>query len=151
MPFPAGSCQAAPAVGNPRLHQPWLDAQPSAQAGGQVLVVDVIEVLLRGADQVPGLSGVTQRSVVETSQVASMVEKHDGVQVDRERVQAGTDNFVGRRHVLGQAWVGNGRMGMGLALALLHGGTFAAAVALVWWRDHAAVSWPHRRQTAVTA
>jgi lipopolysaccharide export system permease protein len=40
---------------------------------------------------------------------------------------------------LSQAWVGGGRVSMGTALLLLHGLTFAAAMALIWWRDHAAV------------
>jgi lipopolysaccharide export system permease protein len=34
---------------------------------------------------------------------------------------------------------------MGAALALLHGSAFSAALALLWWRDHAAVfSWRRR-------
>ena len=40
---------------------------------------------------------------------------------------------------LTQAWVGNGRMGLGTALAAVHGGAFALALLLLWWRDHAAV------------
>lgn len=40
---------------------------------------------------------------------------------------------------LGQAWVANGRIGMGVALVGLHGSAFALALALLWWRDHAAV------------
>ena len=40
---------------------------------------------------------------------------------------------------LSQAWVSNGRLSLGAALALLHGGAFALALALLWWRDHAAV------------
>jgi lipopolysaccharide export system permease protein len=40
---------------------------------------------------------------------------------------------------LSQAWVAGGRMSMGVALLLLHGGAFGAAVGLLWWRDHAAV------------
>jgi lipopolysaccharide export system permease protein len=40
---------------------------------------------------------------------------------------------------LSQAWVGGGRLGLGAALALLHGGAFVLALALLWWRDHAAV------------
>jgi lipopolysaccharide export system permease protein len=49
-------------------------------------------------------------------------------------------NLVG----LSQAWVASGRLGMLPALALLHGGAFVLAVALLWWRDHAAVLrlWP---------
>jgi lipopolysaccharide export system permease protein len=41
---------------------------------------------------------------------------------------------------LSQAWVAGGRMGMGSALLVLHGGAFAAALSLLWWRDHAAVT-----------
>jgi lipopolysaccharide export system permease protein len=44
-----------------------------------------------------------------------------------------------------QAWVSSGRLGMGAALALLHGSAFAAALALLWWRDHAAVFSLRRR------
>ncbi|CAD5373747.1 LPS export ABC transporter permease LptF [Rubrivivax sp. A210] len=40
---------------------------------------------------------------------------------------------------LSQAWVGSGRLGMGLALSGVHGAAFALALALLWWRDHAAV------------
>ncbi|HLL19131.1 MAG TPA: LPS export ABC transporter permease LptF [Rubrivivax sp.] len=46
---------------------------------------------------------------------------------------------------LSQAWVGSGRLSMGTALVALHVPAFAAAMALLWWRDHAAVtrrSWP---------
>jgi lipopolysaccharide export system permease protein len=52
-------------------------------------------------------------------------------------------NLVG----LSQAWVASGRLGMATALAALHGSAFALAVALLWWRDHAAVVawWPRRR------
>ena len=51
---------------------------------------------------------------------------------------------------LSQAWVGNGRVGLGTALAGLHGGAFMLALALLWWRDHAAVLhlWPRRRLRA---
>lgn len=46
---------------------------------------------------------------------------------------------------LTQAWVASGRLSMGAALLALHGSAFAAALALLWWRDHATVfSW--RRQ-----
>jgi lipopolysaccharide export system permease protein len=44
-------------------------------------------------------------------------------------------NFIN----LSQAWVGTGRLGMGTALVALHGGAFLLALALIWWRDHAAV------------
>jgi lipopolysaccharide export system permease protein len=36
---------------------------------------------------------------------------------------------------LTQAWVAGGKIGMGLALLLAHGGAFVMAVALLWWRD----------------
>jgi lipopolysaccharide export system permease protein len=41
---------------------------------------------------------------------------------------------------LSQAWVGSERIGMGPALLLLHGGAFGLALALIWWRDHAATA-----------
>jgi lipopolysaccharide export system permease protein len=44
-------------------------------------------------------------------------------------------NFVN----LGQAWVASGRMSMGTALLSVHGTAFGLALALLWWRDHAAV------------
>jgi lipopolysaccharide export system permease protein len=40
---------------------------------------------------------------------------------------------------LTQAWVASGRTSMGVALVGLHGTVFLAALALLWWRDHAAV------------
>jgi len=40
---------------------------------------------------------------------------------------------------LTQAWVGSGRFSMGASLLVLHGGVFVLALALLWWRDHAAV------------
>ena len=51
---------------------------------------------------------------------------------------------------LSQAWVGAGRIGMGPVLLLLHGGVALLALALIWWRDHAAVThlWPRRSRTA---
>jgi len=53
---------------------------------------------------------------------------------------------------LSQAWVGSGRVGLGAALAGLHGGAFVLALALLWWREHAAVAqlWPaaERRRAA---
>ena len=47
---------------------------------------------------------------------------------------------------LSQAWVGGGRVELGPALAVLHGGAFVLALATLWWRDHAAVVhwWPRR-------
>jgi len=44
-------------------------------------------------------------------------------------------NFIN----LSKAWVEGGRFGMGTALIGLHGGAFALALALLWWRDHASV------------
>ena len=38
-----------------------------------------------------------------------------------------------------QSWVSNGRFGMTGTLLALHGGVFLLALALLWWRDHAAV------------
>ncbi len=54
-------------------------------------------------------------------------------------------NFIN----LSQAWVSGGRFTMGGALVGLHGGAFALALALLWWRDHATVlRWRPRRATA---
>ena len=51
---------------------------------------------------------------------------------------------------LSQSWVATGRLAMPLALVLLHGGVFLLGLALMWWRDHAAVfRWP--RPPAVAA
>lgn len=50
---------------------------------------------------------------------------------------------------LSQAWVSTGKLSMGAALVSIHGGTFVLAMALLWWRDHAAVArWPGRRLRA---
>jgi lipopolysaccharide export system permease protein len=51
---------------------------------------------------------------------------------------------------LTQAWVGGGRLGLGVALVGLHGGMFLLSLALLWWRDHAAVvrQWPRRAAAA---
>jgi lipopolysaccharide export system permease protein len=38
---------------------------------------------------------------------------------------------------LTQAWVAANRLSLGAALFGLHGGAFAIALALIWWRDHA--------------
>lgn len=51
---------------------------------------------------------------------------------------------------LSQAWVTAGRVGMGAALLGLHGGAFVLAVALMWWREHAAV-WRLRASPAGAA
>jgi lipopolysaccharide export system permease protein len=50
---------------------------------------------------------------------------------------------------LSQAWVASGRVAMGPMLLGLHGSAFAVAVALLWWRDHAAaLAWrPRQRRT----
>ena len=40
---------------------------------------------------------------------------------------------------LSQAWVASGRVTLPVALIGLHGTVFAAALALLWWRDHASV------------
>ena len=36
---------------------------------------------------------------------------------------------------LSQAWVANGKLGMGAALLLAHGGAFGIALLLLWWRE----------------
>lgn len=46
---------------------------------------------------------------------------------------------------LSQSWVASGRVSMGLALLGMHGTVFALALALLWWRDHAAVTILGRR------
>lgn len=50
---------------------------------------------------------------------------------------------------LTQAWVAGGQLPVGAAMVGLHGGVFAAAVALIKWREHATTwcLWP-RRQSA---
>ena len=40
---------------------------------------------------------------------------------------------------LSQAWIASGRYAMGPAMLALHGGVFVLGLALIWWRDHAAV------------
>lgn len=37
---------------------------------------------------------------------------------------------------LSQSWVGSGRVGLGVALAALHGTAFAIGVAMIWWREN---------------
>ena len=51
---------------------------------------------------------------------------------------------------LSQAWVGSGRFSLGATMVGLHGGAFVLGLALLWWRDHAAVVrwWPARRAPA---
>jgi lipopolysaccharide export system permease protein len=54
---------------------------------------------------------------------------------------------------LSQTWVAGGRFRMGPVLLLLHGSAFVVALALLWWRDHAAVVqwWPRGRRPARAA
>ena len=49
---------------------------------------------------------------------------------------------------LSQAWVSGGRLGLGAVLVLTHGGAFALAMALLWWRDHAQVFGQRFRRAA---
>ncbi|MBL8326337.1 MAG: LPS export ABC transporter permease LptF [Rubrivivax sp.] len=54
---------------------------------------------------------------------------------------------------LSQAWVATERVSLAGALLSVHGGAFALALGLLWWRDHAAVMqmpW-HRRRTGQAA
>jgi lipopolysaccharide export system permease protein len=37
---------------------------------------------------------------------------------------------------LSQAWVASGKLSMGSALAVIHGGALAMGLLLLWWRDH---------------
>jgi len=49
---------------------------------------------------------------------------------------------------LSQAWLSSGKMALAPAMALVHGGAFALALSLIWWRDHGAVWQPFwRRRT----
>jgi lipopolysaccharide export system permease protein len=53
---------------------------------------------------------------------------------------------------LSQAWVSGGRLSVGAALLAIHGSAFALALAMLWWRDHAAVvAWPGRRAKPLAA
>jgi lipopolysaccharide export system permease protein len=40
---------------------------------------------------------------------------------------------------LTQSWVANGRFSLAQAFLVLHGAVFLVALAMLWWRDHAAV------------
>jgi lipopolysaccharide export system permease protein len=50
---------------------------------------------------------------------------------------------------LTQSWVANGRFGLAQAFLVLHGSVLLVALALLWWRDHAAVL--HFRRSAARA
>lgn len=52
---------------------------------------------------------------------------------------------------LSQAWVAAGKLGLGSALALFHGGAFVLALALLWWREQGARRFGWRRRTAAVA
>jgi lipopolysaccharide export system permease protein len=43
---------------------------------------------------------------------------------------------------LSQAWVGNGRLNIVVALVGLHGAAFVLGLGLIWWREHATVIHP---------
>ena len=50
---------------------------------------------------------------------------------------------------LSQVWVASGRLSLIGTLLALHGGAFALAMALLWWRDHGTVlRWPRRALAA---
>ena len=51
---------------------------------------------------------------------------------------------------LSTAWVAGGKLGLGAALLLLHGGVLVLSLVLLWWRDHAQVVrlWPRRMVAA---
>jgi lipopolysaccharide export system permease protein len=51
---------------------------------------------------------------------------------------------------LSQAWIASGKAAMGPVMLGLHGGMLLLALALIWWRDHAAVLawWPRQRAAA---
>jgi lipopolysaccharide export system permease protein len=52
---------------------------------------------------------------------------------------------------LSQAWVAAGKLDMGSALALFHGGAFLLAMAMLWWRENGNARAPWRWRGAVTA
>jgi lipopolysaccharide export system permease protein len=51
-------------------------------------------------------------------------------------------NFIN----LSQAWVGSGRVSLGAALAVGHGGVFIFGLALLWWRENGMRSSPIERR-----
>lgn len=52
---------------------------------------------------------------------------------------------------LTKAWVSSGKLEMGAALAVIHGGAFLVAVGLIWWRDHGTHLQLRPARKAVTA
>ena len=52
---------------------------------------------------------------------------------------------------LSQTWVASGRMAVGAALLAVHGGTFLAALLLLWWRDRGSVFFVRGRHAAAAA
>ena len=51
---------------------------------------------------------------------------------------------------LSVAWVSGGKLALGPAMAVVHGGAFVLALTLIWWRDHANV-WRLLRRTPAAA
>jgi len=51
---------------------------------------------------------------------------------------------------LSQAWVGAGKLGMGPALALFHGGAFVLALGMLWWREEGSRRLRWRRTAVAT-
>ena len=52
---------------------------------------------------------------------------------------------------LSQAWVASGKLGMGAALTLFHGGAFVLALLLLWWREQGNRRFGWRRPRPATA
>lgn len=52
---------------------------------------------------------------------------------------------------LSQNWVAGGRLSMGAALVVLHGGVFLLALALLWWREHGTTFSLRRRPSGAPA
>ncbi|WP_418320434.1 LPS export ABC transporter permease LptF [Piscinibacter sakaiensis] len=52
---------------------------------------------------------------------------------------------------LTKAWVTNGKLGLGAALLLAHGGTMLLALALIWWRDNSIRGMPWQRRSRLAA
>ena len=51
---------------------------------------------------------------------------------------------------LSQSWVGNGRMSLGQALIVIHGGALMLALGLLWWRDNS-ISFGMRKTAVATS